>query len=214
MPSSPPILTADALPRCAWPGVDPLYVAYHDEEWGVPEYDDRALFEKLILDGFQAGLSWITILRKRDNFRKAFDDFDPEKIARYTPKKVERLMQDAGIVRNRAKITGAIGSARGFLDIMESGPGFSAMLWSHLEGRPRDNKIGPRSKAPTEDETSRAISKQLLGHGFKFVGPTIVYAFMQATGMVNDHLVTCHRHDECVKLAKKHLNKKPSNNKR
>ena len=192
-----------SLPRCPWPKDDPLYVAYHDQEWGVPEWDDRALFEKLILDGFQAGLSWITILRKRDNFRAAFDNFDPEKIARYTPKKVERLMADAGIVRNRAKIEGAIGSARGYLKIMDSGPGFSAMLWDHLGGKPRDHKIGARSKTPTEDETSRAMSKQLLGHGFKFVGPTIVYAFMQATGMVNDHLTTCHRHAACNKLAKR-----------
>jgi DNA-3-methyladenine glycosylase I len=198
-----PIKHADGLVRCAWPTNDPLYVAYHDKEWGVPEWDDRALFEKLILDGFQAGLSWITILRKRDNFRAAFDDFNAEKIARYTPKKVERLLQDAGIVRNRAKIEGAIGSARGYLRIMESGPGFSAMLWGHLGGKPRDNKLGPRGKTPTEDETSRAMSKQLLQHGFKFVGPTIVYAFMQATGMVNDHLVTCHRHAACNKLAKK-----------
>ena len=194
---------ADGLVRCPWPKDDPLYVAYHDQEWGVPEWDDRALFEKLILDGFQAGLSWITILRKRDNFRAAFDNFNPEKIARYTPKKVERLMQDAGIVRNRAKIEGSIGSARGFLKIMESGPGFSAMLWDHLDGKPHDHKIGLRSKTPTENDISRAMSKQLLGHGFKFVGPTIVYAFMQATGMVNDHLVTCHRHAACNKFAKR-----------
>ena len=197
------IVHDDGLVRCPWPKTDPLYVAYHDSEWGVPEWDDRALFEKLILDGFQAGLSWITILRKRDNFRKAFDNFEPEKIARYTPKKVERLMQDAGIVRNRAKIEGAIGSARGYLKIMENGPGFSAMLWDHLDGKPLDHKIGARSKTPTEDDVSRAMSKQLLGHGFKFVGPTIVYAFMQATGMVNDHLVTCHCHAKCNKLAKR-----------
>ncbi len=194
---------ADGLVRCPWPKDDPLYVAYHDDEWGVPEWDDRALFEKLILDGFQAGLSWITILRKRDNFRAAFDNFNPEKVARYTPKKVERLMQDAGIVRNRAKIEGSIGSARGFLKIMESRPGFSAMLWDHLDGKPHDHRIGLRSKTPTENDISRAMSKQLLGHGFKFVGPTIVYAFMQATGMVNDHLVTCHRHAACNKLAKR-----------
>ncbi len=196
----------DGLARCTWPKQDPLYVAYHDEEWGVPEFDDRALFEKLILDGFQAGLSWITILRKRDNFRRAFDDFNPEKIARYTPKKIERLMQDAGIVRNRAKIEGAIGSARGYLKIMESGPGFSALLWDHFDGRPQDNEIRGSKQIPTESEQSRAIAKQLLGHGFKFVGPTIVYAFMQAVGMVNDHLVTCHRHAACNKLG----NKRPS----
>ncbi|MDP2410849.1 MAG: DNA-3-methyladenine glycosylase I [Pseudolabrys sp.] len=203
MPPSPPILHDDGLVRCAWPKQDPLYVAYHDEEWGVPEWDDRALFEKLILDGFQAGLSWITILRKRDNFRRAFDDFNPEKIARYTPKKVERLMQDAGIVRNRAKIVGTVNSARAYLKIMDSGPGFSAMLWDHLGGKPKDNKLRAGAPYPTESDESRAMSKQLLSHGFKFVGPTIVYAFMQATGMVNDHMVTCHRHAACARLAKR-----------
>ena len=135
----------DGLVRCPWPKTDPLYVAYHDTEWGVPEWDDRALFEKLILDGFQAGLSWITILRKRDNFRAAFDDFNPEKIARYTPKKVERLMQDAGIVRNRAKIEGTVNSAKAYLKIMENGPGFSAMLWDTgwwMDCRSRTKPIG------------------------------------------------------------------------
>jgi DNA-3-methyladenine glycosylase I len=191
------------LVRCPWAGNDPLYVAYHDTEWGVPERDDRALFEKLILDGFQAGLAWIIILRKRDNFRKAFDDFNPEKIARYTPKKIERLMQDAGIVRNRAKIEGAIGSAKAWLKIMENGPGFSDMLWKHVDGKPIDHKLRQRSRTPTETAESRAMSKELLQHGFKFVGPTIVYAFMQAVGMVNDHLVICHRHDAVAKLAKR-----------
>jgi len=195
------VLHPDKLVRCPWPGKDPLYIAYHDEDWGVPEYDDRALFEKLILDGFQAGLSWITILRKRENFRAAFDGFDPGKIARYSPKKVERLMQDAGIVRNRAKIEGTVNSARAWLTIMENGPGFSDMLWKHVGGKPVDHKIGNRSRTPTETEASRAMSKELLGHGFKFVGPTIVYAFMQAVGMVNDHLVACHRHAACARLA-------------
>ena len=197
------LLPPDVLIRCPWPGEDALYVAYHDQEWGVPEWDDRALYEKLMLDGFQAGLSWITILRKRENFRRAFDNFDPEKIARYTPKKIERLMQDAGIVRNRAKIEGAVTSARAYLKIMDSGPGFSAMLWDHLDGKSKDSKIKLRRQVPTETEISRAMSKQLLSHGFKFVGPTIVYAFMQAVGMVNDHLMTCHRHDACAKLAGK-----------
>jgi DNA-3-methyladenine glycosylase I len=197
------LLHPDVLKRCAWSKQDPLYVAYHDQEWGVPEWDDRALYEKLMLDGFQAGLSWITILRKRENFRRAFDEFDPEKIARYTPKKIERLMQDAGIVRNRAKIEGAVNSARAYLKIMDSGPGFSAMLWDHLDGKPKDNKVRNGKQIPTDSEISRAMSRQLLGHGFKFVGPTIVYAFMQAVGMVNDHLVTCHRHAECVKLGKR-----------
>jgi DNA-3-methyladenine glycosylase I len=192
----------DGLKRCPWPKDDPLYVAYHDDEWGVPEFDDRALFEKLILDGFQAGLSWITILRKRDNFRKAFDGFAPEKIARYTPKKVERLMQDAGIVRNRLKIEGTVLSARAWLEIMEKGPGFSQLLWDFCDGKPKVNNFRTIKQVPAETPLSRAISKDLAGRGFKFVGPTIVYAFMQAVGMVNDHLVTCHRHAACKKLGK------------
>jgi DNA-3-methyladenine glycosylase I len=195
--------TADKLVRCSWPGEDPLYIAYHDEEWGVPEYDDRALFEKLILDGFQAGLSWITILRKRDNFRAAFDNFDPEKIARYTPKKIERLMQDAGIVRNRAKIEGTVNSARGWLTIMEQGPGFSHLLWDRIGGKPLQNDFKRRGQIPSKTPLSKDISKDLAGRGFKFVGPTIVYAFMQAVGMVNDHLVSCHRHAAVKKLARR-----------
>jgi DNA-3-methyladenine glycosylase I len=191
---NPPLLHADGLKRCPWPKQDPLYVAYHDEEWGVPEYDDRALFEKLILDGFQAGLSWITILRKRDNFRRAFAGFAPEKIARFTPKKVEALMQDAGIVRNRLKIEGTVLSARAYLDIMEKGPGFSRLLWDFLDGKPKVNHFRSTAQVPAETELSRRMSKELAARGFKFVGPTIVYAFMQAVGMVNDHLVKCHRH--------------------
>ena len=194
-------VVSDNLVRCAWPGQDPLYVAYHDEEWGVPEYDDRALYEKLMLDGFQAGLAWITILRKRDNFRKAFDGFDPEKIARYKPAKIEKLMGDAGIVRNRAKIEGAVLSARAYLDIMEKGPGFSALLWDFVDGKPKENGFVSHKQIPAETDISRKMSKELIGRGFKFVGPTIVYAFMQAVGMVNDHLVTCHRHAACAKLA-------------
>ena len=196
------IVHSDGLARCPWPKQDPLYVAYHDQEWGVPEYDDRALYEKLVLDGFQAGLSWITILRKRENFRKAFDDFEPQKIARYTPKKVERLMSDAGIVRNRAKIEGAIASARAYLKIMESGPGFSDLLWDFLDGEPKQNAFKRIGQVPAETDISRRMSKELAGRGFKFVGPTIVYAFMQAVGMVNDHLVSCHRHAAVQKLAK------------
>ncbi len=191
---SPPLLHPDGLKRCPWPKLDPFYVAYHDEEWGVPEYDDRALYEKLILDGFQAGLSWITILRKRENFRAAFDGFEPEKIARYTPKKVERLMQDAGIVRNRMKIEGTINSARAYLEVMEKGPGFSKLLWDFVDGKPKVNNFRSTKQVPAETPLSKQISKELAGRGFKFVGPTIVYAFMQAVGMVNDHLVTCHRH--------------------
>jgi DNA-3-methyladenine glycosylase I len=180
--------------RCPWPGSDPLYIAYHDEEWGVPERDDRALYEKLVLDGFQAGLSWITILRKREAFRSAFDAFQPEKIARYPQKKVATLMQDAGIVRNRMKIEGAISSAQAWLDIMEAGPGFSAFLWDFVDGKPIVNRYKSMSQVPAETPLSRAISKELKSRGFKFCGPTIVYAFMQATGMVNDHLTTCHRY--------------------
>ena len=186
--------------RCPWPKDDALYVAYHDTEWGVPEYDDRALFEKLILDGFQAGLSWITILRKRDNFRRAFDGFVPDKIARYRPAKIERLMADAGIVRNRAKIEGAVLSARAWLDVMAKGPGFSQLLWDFVDGRPKVNRYRSTAQIPTETPVSRAMSKELSQRGFKFCGPTIVYAFMQATGMVNDHLVTCHRHDAVAKF--------------
>ncbi|MBI3703729.1 MAG: DNA-3-methyladenine glycosylase I [Rhizobiales bacterium] len=163
------LLHPDGLKRCPWPKQDALYVAYHDDEWGVPEFDDRALFEKLVLDGFQAGLSWITILRKRENFRRAFDDFQPEKIARYTPKKIERLMQDAGIVRNRAKIEGAIGSARAYLKIMESGPGFSVLLWDFLDGKPKLNAFRSTKQVPAETALSRQMSKELIGHGFKFV---------------------------------------------
>jgi DNA-3-methyladenine glycosylase I len=191
---------ADGLSRCAWPKDDPLYVAYHDEEWGVPEFDDRALYEKLVLDGFQAGLSWITILRKRDNFRRAFDGFEPEIIAKYGKRKVASLMNDAGIVRNRAKIEGAIGAARGWLEIMEKGPGFSVLLWNFLDGKPKINNFKTRGQIPAETALSRAMSKELASRGFKFVGPTIVYAFMQAVGMVNDHLVSCHRHAACVAI--------------
>ena len=152
---------ADGLRRCPWPKQDPLYVAYHDHEWGVPEFDDRALYEKLMLDGFQAGLSWITILRKRDNFRRAFDDFEPEKIARYPKRKIERLMGDAGIVRNRAKIEGAVTSARAYLKIMESGPGFSNLLWDFLDGKPKLNNFRSIKQVPAETEISRKMSKEL-----------------------------------------------------
>jgi DNA-3-methyladenine glycosylase I len=190
------------LTRCPWPGTDPLYVAYHDEEWGVPERDDQALYEKLMLDGFQAGLSWITILRKREAFRRAFGGFAPEKIARYTPQKVEALMRDEGIVRNRMKIEGAVKSAQAWLTIMEQGEGFAAYLWAFVDGRPIDNRYNTIKQIPAETALSRAIAKDLKARGFKFCGPTIVYAFMQATGMVNDHLVACHRHAACVKLGK------------
>jgi len=190
------VLHEDGHKRCHWPKQDPLYVAYHDEEWGVPEYDDRALYEKLVLDGFQAGLSWITILRKRDNFRKAFDGFVPDNIARYRPAKIETLMGDAGIVRNRAKIEGTVLSARGWLEIREKGPGFSALLWDFVDGKPKINHFKTPAQIPAETDISRKMSKELSSRGFKFVGPTIVYAFMQAVGMVNDHLTTCFRHPD------------------
>jgi DNA-3-methyladenine glycosylase I len=188
--------------RCPWPGTDPLYVAYHDEEWGVPERDDRALYEKLVLDGFQAGLSWITILRKRDAFRRAFDGFMPEKIARYSSKKVEALMQD------EASCATAPRSRRRFCR-----PGRGLRSWSKVQDSPpicgtssmanRSSTASRRSrKSPAQTELSRTVSKDLKALGFKFCGPTIVYAFMQASGMVNDHLVGCHRRAACVKLGK------------
>ena len=189
--------------RCPWrgmAGVD-IYEAYHDTEWGVPERDSRALWEKMVLDGFQAGLSWITILRKRENFRDAFDGFDPVKIARYTPRKVEQLMGNSGIVRNRMKIEGAILSARAYLDVMENGEGFSQLLWRFVGGKPKVNNFRSTSQVPAETAVSRKISKELASRGFKFCGPTIVYAFMQAVGMVNDHVVRCHRHAALAKLA-------------
>jgi len=192
----------DGLTRCPWPKLDPLYVAYHDDEWGVPELDDRALYEKLMLDGFQAGLSWITILRKRENFRRSFNEFQPDKIARYTPKKIERLMQDEGIVRNRAKIEGAVLSARAWLDVMDKGPGFARLVWDFVDGRPKINSYRSTKQIPAETAISQKMSKELARRGFKFCGPTIVYAFMQAVGMVNDHLVSCHRHVACTKLAR------------
>ena len=156
-----------ALTRCPWPGTDPLYVAYHDDEWGVPERDDRALYEKLVLDGFQAGLSWITILRKREAFRRAFDDFEPEKIARYPKKKVEALMQDEGIVRNRMKIEGAILSARAWLEMMEQGAGFAAYLWDFVGGRPIVNRFKTIKQIPADTDVSRAISKDLKVDGYR-----------------------------------------------
>ena len=195
------VLHADGLCRCPWPGEDPLYVAYHDEEWGVPEWDDRALFEKLILDGFQAGLSWLTILRKREAFRKAFDGFRPEKIARYNAKKVETLMGDAGIVRNRAKIEATVALARIYLDL-EANRGFARYIWSFVDGRPIQHARTSMRNVPAETEISQALAKDLRARGGNFVGPTIVYAFMQAVGMVNDHLVDCHRHAACRALAK------------
>lgn len=191
---------ADGRPRCWWPGYDPLYVAYHDTDWGVPERDDRALFEKLILDGFQAGLSWITILRKREHFRKVFDGFRPEVVASYGPEKIEALMADPGIVRNRAKIEGTVKSAGIYCDMMARGEGFSDYLWTYVDGRPLQPDHADRSRIPTQTPVAEAISKDLKRRGFTFVGPTIVYAFMQAVGMTNDHVVGCFRHEEVKAL--------------
>lgn len=179
-------------PRCPWCQGDPLYEAYHDTEWGVPEYDARALWEKLILDGFQAGLSWITILRKRENFRAAFAGFQPQVLASWGEAEVASLLQNPGIIRHRGKIEGTIRSAQAFLRI-EQREGFSPFLWKFLDGRPLQNHFGP-GQIPTETATSEAMSKALKKEGFTFCGPTITYAFMQATGMVNDHLTTCPRH--------------------
>ncbi len=188
-----------ALVRCGWCGEDPLYRHYHDREWGVPEHDARALFEKLILDGFQAGLSWITILRKREHFRVAFDGFQPGKIARYSPRKVEFLLADPGIVRNRQKVESALGSARAWLRIEESHPGgFDAYLWRFTQGRTRLNAWKTLSQIPARTPESEAMSKELHAAGFRFVGPTICYAFMQAVGMVHDHLADCHRYGKSI----------------
>ena len=201
-PTTSTILHDDGRRRCPWPGTDPLYVHYHDTDWGVPEFDSRALFEKLILDGFQAGLSWITILRKREDFRKAFDGFQPTQIARYTDKKVETLMANSGIIRNRAKILGTIKGAQLYLEI-ENKQGFSDFLWSFSNGRPRQNAYKTTRQVPTQDAISEALSKELKRRGFTFVGPTIVYAFMQAVGMVNDHLTDCFRHEEVRALGER-----------
>jgi DNA-3-methyladenine glycosylase I len=195
------LLHADGRCRCPWAGLDPLYVAYHDEEWGVPEWDDRALFEKLILDGFQAGLSWITILRKRDSFRTAFDGFKPEKIVRYNAAKVEALMQNTGIVRNRAKIQATIALARIVLDLRKQG-GLAKHLWGFIDGEPVQNARKSMHEIVAQTEVSAAIAKDLRERGGNFVGPTIIHAFMQATGMVNDHLVDCHRHADCAALGR------------
>jgi len=197
-------MTAKAKLHCLWaPEGDALYRQYHDEEWGVPEYDDRALFEKLTLDGFQAGLSWRTILYKRDNFRKAFNGFEPEKIARYTPKKVDRLMNDAGIIRSKTKIAAAIGNAKSWLDIMEDGAGsFSDFLWDFVDGKPIVNRWRDYRDAPVKSPESEAMAKALKARGFKFCGPVIVYAFMQAVGMVNDHEQGCPRWKAVQKRAR------------
>lgn len=187
--------------RCSWSGNDPLYLDYHDTEWGVPEYDSRALWEKLILDGFQAGLAWITILRKRENFRAAFEGFDPNVIATWGEADVTRLLSDSGIVRHRGKIEATIGNAIAWQKIEEH-QGFDNFLWNYVDGKPIDNALESMDQIPAQTPLSVQISKDLKKAGFKFCGPTIVYAFMQATGLVNDHLVGCPCHRRVAKMAR------------
>lgn len=182
--------------RCKWAGPEQIYLDYHDYEWGVPVYDDRTLFEFLILEGAQAGLSWITILKKRENYRRAFDNFDPSKIANYDEKKIEELLQDPGIIRNRRKIEGAIDNARAFLKVQEEFGSFSQYIWGFVGGKPRVNHWTSHGEIPAQTSESQAMSRDLQKRGFKFVGPTICYAFMQAVGMVNDHTVDCFRYEE------------------
>ncbi len=179
--------------RCPWCLGDPLYLAYHDEEWGVPVHDDRTLFEFLILEGAQAGLSWLTILRKRERYRAAFDGFDPEKVARYDGARVARLLEDSGIVRNRLKVTAALSNAQAFLAVQQAHGSFDRYIWSFLDGAPLQNAWQRLDQVPASTPLAERISKELKRLGFRFVGPTIVYAHMQATGMVNDHLVSCYR---------------------
>ena len=196
-------MTGDLI-RCGWRGMagDPLYEAYHDTEWGVPEYDARALWEKLVLDGFQAGLAWITILRKRDAFREAFAGFDPDLVARFGEAERAALMANAGIVRSNAKIDAAIQSARLYLDMREKGEDFSQFIWSFTNGRVVQNKWSEIGQVPAQTRVAEEMAKALKAKGFKFVGPVIVYAFMQATGIVNDHLTCCHRHEQVKRLVR------------
>jgi DNA-3-methyladenine glycosylase I len=189
------------LKRC-WDTDNPLYIRYHDEEWGVPVHEDNKIFEFLVLDCFQAGLSWLIILKKRDAFRKALDNFDPEKVARYTEKDVERLVEDSNIVRNRNKILATIKNARCFLEVQKEFGCFSVYIWQFVNGRTIQNSFVQLSDLPAESDESRAMSKDLKKRGFQFVGPTICYAFMQAAGLVNDHLVTCFRHNQIKNVAK------------
>ena len=188
--------------RCGWCGTDPLYVAYHDTEWGVPEYDARALWEKLLLDGFQAGLAWITILRKREGIRDAFDGFDPEIVARYGEADIQRLLADTRIIRSRAKINSAIKGAQIWLKMRDEGEDFSAWLWSFVDGQPIQNAWSDYRVGPTQTPQSVAMAKALKARGFTFCGPVIVYAFMQAVGMVNDHQTICFRHAQVRAMAR------------
>lgn len=186
--------------RCEWAGNDPLYVRYHDEEWGVPIHDDRKWFEKILLDSAQAGLSWITILRKRENYRKAYEGFDYSRVAQYSEKKVEALLGNAGIVRNRRKIESSIRNARVFLEIQQEFGSFDAYIWPFVGGEPKVNTLKNLSEMPAKTAESEALSKDLIKRGCSFVGPTICYAFMQAGGMVNDHVVDCFRYREILEM--------------
>jgi DNA-3-methyladenine glycosylase I len=188
-------------PRCGWPGkVDPLMLAYHDDEWGVPVHDDGKQFEFLTLESAQAGLSWSTVLKKRENYRRAFAQFDPEKVARFTAKRIEKLLADPGIIRNRLKVTAAVTNARNFLAVQEEFGTFDKYIWGFVGGRPIQNRIKTMKQMPVTSKESDALSKDLKGRGFKFVGSTIIYAHMQAVGMVNDHLVSCFRHKPCARM--------------
>ncbi len=189
--------------RCAWAGTDPLYVAYHDDEWGVPVRDDRKLFEFVVLESAQAGLSWITILRKREGYRRAFADFDPGRVARFTPARVEKLLLDPGIVRNRAKVEATVSNARAFLDVQREFGSFSAWIWRFVDGRPIQNAWTSMRQVPATTPLSDAVSKEMKRRGFKFVGSTVMYAHLQATGMVNDHTIDCFRHAAVARLGKR-----------
>lgn len=193
--------TMTQLPICPWPGNDPLMMAYHNQEWGTPLHEDGKLFEFLVLDAFQAGLSWKTILYRREEFRAAFDGFDAEKISRYDDKKIQELLMNPGIIRNRLKVTGTIKNAQKFLEIQEKYGGFEAFIWQFTKGKPRQHTFVHPHEVPATSRESDAMSKHLKQLGFTFVGSTICYAFMQASGMVNDHLVGCFRHKECADLA-------------
>ena len=186
----------ETVKRCAWAGPDPLYLAYHDEEWGVPCREDRRLFEFLLLEGAQAGLSWITVLRKREHYRCALDGFDPEKIARYTSRRIDRLMKDPGLVRNRLKLESTVHNARAFIEVRERHGSFSTFIWDFVDGEPLQNRWPDIGRVPASTELSQSLSRELKRLGFRFVGPTICYAFMQAVGLVNDHTVDCFRHAE------------------
>lgn len=192
----------NSLARCAWCGSDPVYVAYHDGEWGVPVHDDRTLFEFLVLEGAQAGLSWITILRKRSGYRRAFADFDPATVAGFDEKRIAALMSNSEIVRNRAKIAATVGNARAFLEIQARYGSFDRFVWAFVDGMPRINRWATQAEVPATSPESDALAKALKQHGFKFVGSTICYAHMQATGMINDHLVSCFRHAELAGAAR------------